>query len=173
MSKVVQSVLIILTLTVYSFGQTGQLINMETQKDLIEFRVSSLTKHTTGFINGLLNKNDDFILVLEQVDNAAEKIEMIIGKSEAAELGVAIEEHKSARPLPSEVLKTIITEFGFNLSKVIIDDLKDGIFYSKMILTRDNESKAIDCRPADSITQAFKFGCKVYVSRTVIEKNKH
>jgi bifunctional DNase/RNase len=104
------------------------------------------------------------------VDNPAKKIEMIVGKSEAAELGIAIEEIKSIRPLPSEILATVITEFGFSLSKVIIDDVRDGVFYSKMILTKNNESKTIDCRPADSITQVFRFGCKLYVSKTVVEK---
>jgi bifunctional DNase/RNase len=152
--------------------QTETAAGMDALVDQIEFRVTSLTKHKTGLIKRILNKDNDFILVLEQVDNPAEQIKMIINKSGAAELAIAIEEVKSERPLISEILNTVIIEVGFSVSKVIIDDLQDGVFYSKMILTKDNESKRIDCRPVDSITQAFRFGCKLYVNRMVIEKNK-
>lgn len=145
---------------------------MEEQLELVEYRVISLTVYYTSLINRLLKRNKKFLLVLEQDDNPTEKIKMTIGESEATELAIAIEEVKSIRPLSSELLMNVINELGFTLSKVIINNLKDTIFYSNMILTKENESKSIDCRPADSITQAIRFNCNIYVNKTVIEKNK-
>jgi bifunctional DNase/RNase len=172
MNKVIHTAFLIFSLTKFSHGQDRKPLNMETKEDLVEFRIASLTKHDTSFAKRLLNKDHDFLLVLEQVDNPSERIEMIIGQSEAAELGVAIEELKTQRPLPSEVLKAVIKELGFNLVKVVIDELKDGIFYSKMILTKGNQSVIIDSRPVDSITQAIRFNCKLFIARAVIEKNR-
>lgn len=161
-----------LFIAVTSRGQNETLIDMDNQSDLVEFEVASLTHHKKGFFKKLFKKSDEFLLVLEQKDNSSEKIEMIIGRNEAAELAVAIEEVKSARPFSSEVLKTVITELGFNLSKVIIDDLKETFFYSKMILTRGQEIKSIDARPVDAITQSIRFNCGIFISKNVIAKNK-
>ncbi len=161
-----------LFIAVTSHGQNGKLNYMDNQSDLIEFRVASLTKHKNGFFKELFKKNDDFLLVLEQRDNSSEKKEMIIGRNEAAELAFAIEEEKTTRPLPSEILKTVITELGFNLSKIVMDDLIKTIFYSKMILAKGMETKMIDARPVDSITQSIRSNCGIFITKNVIAKKQ-
>lgn len=145
---------------------------MEVPTDVIEFTIESLTEYKRGFWKDLFAKNHEFLLTLNQKGSTSEKLEMLINQNEASELALAIEELKTNRPLPSELLKSVIVELGYNLSKVIIDDLKEGIFYSKMILTNGELTKIIDARPVESITQSVRFNCGIYISQKVIEANK-
>ena len=172
MRVVVFIIVLIHLFKVNLYAQHEKLNLMDKQSDLVEYKVFSLTHYKKGVLKELFNKSNDYLLVLEQKDNSSEKINMIIGANEASELAVAIEELKTARPLPSELLKSVINELGYNLSKVIIDDLKEEIFFSKLILTKDQETKIIDSRPADAITQSIRFNCGIYITKSVIEKNK-
>jgi bifunctional DNase/RNase len=69
------------------------------------------------------------------------------------------------------LLKSVIDNLGAKLDRIIIDNLKDGTFYAKLIIkTADGKEKTVDARPSDSIALAVRAGSAIFVEDEVISK---
>jgi bifunctional DNase/RNase len=139
--------------------------------ELKQLTIISLTGHEKKkFLQFGKQKPENFLLKLELVEEPYSTIDMIVGRQEASELAIAIEGIDPGRPMPSQLLKSAIELFGYSLSKVVIEKLEKGIFYSTLYLIKDSEIKTLDSRPADAIAQAVRFDCPLYCTNQVLEK---
>jgi uncharacterized protein len=55
------------------------------------------------------------------------------------------------------------------LHEIIISDLQEGIFYSKLVCSSDNDTIEIDSRTSDALALAVRFGCPVYTYEHILE----
>jgi len=51
---------------------------------------------------------------------------------------------------------------------VIIYNLQEGIFFSKLVCERDGELSDIDARTSDAIALAVRFECPIYTFETIL-----
>lgn len=65
-------------------------------------------------------------------------------------IAVALENMPPARPLTHDLFKTVMETFHIVLSEIVITNLMDGVFYSKLICIQNGEEYEIDCQ---------NFGC--------------
>ena len=56
------------------------------------------------------------------------------------------------------------------MAHVIVTDLLEGIFYAKIVITKDGETLEIDSRPSDALALALRAGVPIYVDESVLEK---
>src|SRR5215212_2696823 len=82
------------------------------------------------------------------------RLPIIIGGFEAQAIAVELENMTPSRPLTHDLFKNFAVEFNVSINEVIIYNLKEGIFYSKLICTDGNEIKEIDARTSDAIAMA-------------------
>jgi hypothetical protein len=66
-------------------------------------------------------------------------------------------------------MKNFMTAFNIELHEIIISDLQEGIFYSKLICSSDHDTIEIDSRTSDALALAVRFGCPVYTYEHILE----
>jgi len=76
------------------------------------------------------------------------------------------------RPLTHDLMGLILAAVGAKVERVIINDLKSGTYFGRLILTAENELQQrkiieLDARPSDCIALAAQQKAPVYVSREV------
>ena len=78
------------------------------------------------------------------------------------------------RPLTHDLMGLILNALDAKLERMVINELRDGTFFARIILKVENEIHhkvvEIDARPSDSIALAMQSGAPMYVSREVWEQ---
>lgn len=59
--------------------------------------------------------------------------------------------------------------FAIDLHEINICDLQEGIFYSKLVCSTENDTVEIDSRTSDAIALAVRFGCPIYTYENILE----
>ena len=98
------------------------------------------------------------------------RLPIIIGEAEAQSIAIAIEGHETRRPLTHDLFKTFATSFDINITEVLINRFKDGVFYSELHCVKDGEESIIDARTSDAVAIALRFNAPIYANSQVIEE---
>ena len=53
--------------------------------------------------------------------------------------------------------------------EIIICDLQEGIFYSRLVCSTENDTVEIDSRTSDALALAVRFGCPIYTYENILE----
>jgi hypothetical protein len=92
-----------------------------------------------------------------------------IGPYEADAINIQLQEVEVARPLTHDLLKTIITEMGGEIKRIVVSDLRHDTFYATIFVERDGRRIEIDSRPSDAIALAVRVDVPIYVEDSVME----
>lgn len=76
------------------------------------------------------------------------------------------------RPLTHDLMALLLAAVGAKVERVIINDLKSGTYYGRLIITAENELQQrkiieLDARPSDCIAMATQQKAPIYVSSEV------
>ncbi|HEX8371681.1 MAG TPA: bifunctional nuclease family protein [Chthoniobacterales bacterium] len=76
------------------------------------------------------------------------------------------------RPLTHDLMAHILTALGAKVERVIINDLQEGTYFARLILSAENELHErkiveIDARPSDCIALAVQQNAPIYVVEDV------
>ena len=96
------------------------------------------------------------------------RLPIIIGGFEAQAIAVELENMTPSRPLTHDLFKNFAIEFGLTVTEIVIYNLKEGIFYSKLTCTNGSEIKEIDARTSDAIAMAVRFNCPIYTYEFIL-----
>lgn len=109
-----------------------------------------------------------YALILGE-DDGKRRLPIIIGGFEAQAIAVELENMQPSRPLTHDLFRNFAVEYSINIDEVIIYNLKEGIFYSKLICSNSNgEVKEIDARTSDAIAMAVRFNCPIYTYEFIL-----
>jgi bifunctional DNase/RNase len=86
-----------------------------------------------------------------------------IGAVEASAIAFAQEGMKTPRPMTHELIIDLAATVHFQIARVEITNLLDGVFYSDLVLTTPNGEAVVSARPSDSITLAIRSKAPIYV----------
>ncbi|HQG38524.1 MAG TPA: bifunctional nuclease family protein [Chitinophagales bacterium] len=101
--------------------------------------------------------------------NGKRRLPIVIGATEAQAIVVAIENMPPARPLTHDLMKNIMDTFNVFLSEIVITNLLDGIFYSKLVCIFNGEEHEIDSRTSDALALAARYSCPIYIYGNIFE----
>ena len=93
----------------------------------------------------------------------------MIGGFEAQAIAVALERMQPSRPLTHDLMKNFMMAFNVELHEIIISDLQEGIFYSKLLCSSEHDTVEIDSRTSDALALAVRFGCPIYTYEHILE----
>lgn len=108
-----------------------------------------------------------YALVLSEVDGNR-RLPIIIGGFEAQAIAIELEKMVPTRPLTHDLFKNFATTFSIEVKEVIIYNLVEGIFYSKLICELNDEITEIDARTSDAIAIGVRFKCPVYTYESIL-----
>lgn len=115
-----------------------------------------------------ITQTHSYAVVLGEVAGLR-RLPIVIGGFEAQAIAVALEKMQPSRPLTHDLMKNFMTAFNIELHEIIISDLQEGIFYSKLVCSSDNDTIEIDSRTSDALALAVRFGCPVYTYEHILE----
>ncbi|MEO8885381.1 MAG: bifunctional nuclease family protein [Mucilaginibacter sp.] len=108
-----------------------------------------------------------YALVLGEV-NGRRRLPIIIGSFEAQAIAIEIEKMTPSRPLTHDLFKSFAQAYHINIQEIIIYNLIDGIFYSKLICSDGKKTIEIDARTSDAIAVAVRFDCPIYTYEFIL-----
>jgi len=115
-----------------------------------------------------ITQTHSYAVVLGEV-NGLRRLPIVIGGFEAQAIAVALEKMQPSRPLTHDLMKNFMTAFSIELHEIIICDLQEGIFYSKLVCSSDNDTVEIDSRTSDALALAVRFGCPIYTYENILD----
>ncbi len=115
-----------------------------------------------------ITQTHSYAVVLGEV-NGLRRLPIVIGGFEAQAIAVALEKMQPSRPLSHDLMKNFMNAFAIDLHEIIICDLQEGIFYSKLVCSSDNDTVEIDSRTSDALALAVRFGCPIYTYENILE----
>lgn len=115
------------------------------------------------------NNSDYYTLVLLSLSDHRIQLSIKIAPLEAQSITLAIEKITPNRPLTHDLFKSLIEQTNINVEEVIICNLIDGIYYSKILCKKDQQSFELDARTSDAIGIALRVKCPIYVYAHILE----
>jgi uncharacterized protein len=103
-----------------------------------------------------------------QLDDRASHrtLQIVIGDEEARAIMLQLSGLKSPRPLPSELLSSVIALTGNAVDHVEVTKVRDEIYYAQIVLDRGRVM--IDSRPSDAIALAMRTRTPIYVAGNLL-----
>lgn len=93
-----------------------------------------------------------------------------IGPFEADAITIALQSSDVARPLTHDLMRNIISETGASASHILVSELRDDVFYARIVLDVNGRHVEVDSRPSDAIALAVRLKCPIYVADMVMDK---
>ncbi|HLP37790.1 bifunctional nuclease family protein [Lacibacter sp.] len=115
-----------------------------------------------------ITQTHSYAVVLGEV-NGMRRLPIVIGGFEAQAIAVALERMQPSRPLTHDLMKNFMMAFNVELHEIVINDLQEGIFYSKLLCSTDHDTVEIDSRTSDALALAVRFGCPIYTYENILE----
>lgn len=113
------------------------------------------------------SQTGSFALILgEQYGNR--RLPIIIGMFEAQAIAIEMEHISPNRPMTHDLFKSFARAFDYTVEEIIISDLREGIFYAKILCTDGIRQKSVDARPSDAVAIGLRFGVPIYTTETIL-----
>lgn len=109
------------------------------------------------------------LLILRQ-KGTDRRLTLGIGLAEANAIRVAMEGVHMPRPLTHDLLLSTLTTLGASVSYIVINDLREGTFYAKIVLSEGGRQIEMDSRPSDAVALALRAGVPVYTEQAVLDQ---
>src|ERR1700747_2383479 len=127
-------------------------------KPVVEVQVRAVIPTSGGCAVFIGNEQKIFVIYVDQSVGAA--ITMFMRGTQ------------KERPLTHDLLVNILRALGAKIERVIVNDLKRGTYFARLVLSSENESQQkkiieIDARPSDCIAMATQQPAPIYVSLDV------
>lgn len=108
-----------------------------------------------------------YALVLAEA-GGKRQLPIIIGGFEAQAIAIELEKMTPTRPLTHDLFKNFAQAFSIVVKEVVIYNLIEGIFYSKLICEREGLITEIDARTSDAIAIGVRFNCPIFTFENIL-----
>src|SRR3984893_14070898 len=127
-------------------------------KPVVEVKVRAVAATSGGWAVFLGNEDKVFVMFVDQSVGAA--------------ITMFMQDTQKERPLTHDLVANILRALGAKIERAIVNDLKLGTYYARLVISVENELKQkkiieIDARPSDCIAMAIAQGAPIYVSLEV------
>ena len=116
-----------------------------------------------------ITQTQSYAVVLGEI-NGLRRLPIVIGGFEAQAIAVALERMSPSRPLTHDLMKNFMTAFNVDMHEIVINDLQEGVFYSKLVCSSENDTVEIDSRTSDALALAVRFGCPIYTYDNILDQ---
>ncbi len=127
-------------------------------KRVVEVKVRAVAATSGGWAVFLGNEDKVFVMFVDQSVGTA--------------ITMFMQDTQKERPLTHDLVANILRALGAKIERAIVNDLKLGTYYARLVISVENESQQkkiieIDARPSDCIAMATAEHAPIYVSLDV------
>lgn len=113
------------------------------------------------------SQSGSFALVLGETEGSR-RLPIIIGMFEAQAIAIEIEKIIPNRPMTHDLFKSFAHSFNYKVKEIIISDLKEGVFFAKIVCDNGQDVVEIDARPSDAIAIGLRFESPIYTYESIL-----
>ena len=127
-------------------------------KDVVQVQIKALIPTNAGVAVFIGNAEKIFVIYVDPSVGSA--INMFVNGA------------SKERPLTHDLMALILAAVGAKVDRVIVNDLKSGTYFGRLIITAENELQQrkiieLDSRPSDCLAMATQQKAPIFVSREV------
>jgi uncharacterized protein len=93
-----------------------------------------------------------------------------VGIFEANAIALQLENVTTPRPMTHDLLKNMIGELNAQVTRIVINDLRDSTFFAQILLAIGGKTLELDARPSDAIALALRVEAPIFVAQTVLDQ---
>lgn len=93
-----------------------------------------------------------------------------VGIFEANAIALQLENVTTPRPMTHDLLKNMIAELNAQVTRIVINDLRDSTFFARILLAIGEKTLELDARPSDAIALALRVEAPIFVAQTVLDQ---
>lgn len=110
-----------------------------------------------------------FALILGE-KKGKRKLPIIIGMFEAQAIAIEMEKISPNRPMTHDLFKSFSHHFNFKVKEIMISNLKEGVFFAKIVCEHNGKVVEIDSRSSDAIAIGIRFGANIFTKETILKE---
>jgi uncharacterized protein len=118
-------------------------------------------------VNIFIDQNSGSPVVLLQDSSGGDVLPILIAPLEASLIAIELEGKKPVRPLSHDLIASILNSTGWKVDSIVIEDIRNNIFYARINLLSGDTRLEIDSRPSDAIALALRTKSPIYVKKKV------
>jgi uncharacterized protein len=127
-------------------------------KPVVEVQIRAVAAMSGGCAVFLGNEDKVFVMFIDQTVGAA--------------ITMFMQGTQKERPLTHDLLANVLRALGAKINRVVVNDLKDGTYFARLVLSAEDELKQkkiieIDARPSDCVAMAIQQSAPIFVSLDV------
>ncbi len=116
-----------------------------------------------------INSMGQRVMILKQKSGSL-FLAIWIAAAEADAIAIRMQKVDVPRPLTHDLFCNAVKKMGGEIKKIIIDNLDNGTFYAKIIISINSKDFELDARPSDAMVIALKLGIPILCIKKVIEE---
>jgi bifunctional DNase/RNase len=120
-------------------------------------------------IYSLATTVNECIIFLEELEGSR-LLPIWIGIAEGQAIAIRFSGIVLPRPLTHDLLLSAVKQLGWEVSKVVVSDIKENTFYARVAVTDGKKTELLDSRPSDAIAIAVRAGCPIFVDESVFDR---
>jgi uncharacterized protein len=93
-----------------------------------------------------------------------------IGHFEAEAIAMELQGVEATRPLPYDIMKTMIGDLGGRVRRILVTGLRDDVFYATIVIEAAGRQVEVDSRPSDAIALAVRTKVPIFVDESVMDR---
>jgi bifunctional DNase/RNase len=110
------------------------------------------------------------IVLLKEVEGTR-YLPIWIGAAEATAIAFALEGVEPQRPLTHDLLKLSLEALDARVQRVVVTEMRDGIYFADLVLSRDGAEITVSSRPSDAIALAARTAAPIFVAPAVLDES--
>ncbi len=93
-----------------------------------------------------------------------------IGAYEAEAIAMELQGVTASRPLPYDLIRTIINDLGSEVQRIVIAAVIDDVFHARIDVLHDGKTIEIDSRSSDAIALAVRVKAPILVADEIMDQ---
>jgi bifunctional DNase/RNase len=114
--------------------------------------------------------NNAYIVILRD-ENDSDMLPIWVGTPEAGAISFALDGALTPRPMTHDLAKNMLDAINAKIISVVITDLKDNTYHSKLHIFYGDSEHTIDSRPSDAIALALRTETPIFATEDVLKKH--
>lgn len=109
------------------------------------------------------------IVILKDIDSDR-FLPIWIGPYEAEAITVSLQQMEVSRPLTHDLLRNVLNTLGAEILRINITELKDDVFFARIVMRVNDQELEIDSRPSDALALSVRAHVPVFVAEEVMQE---
>lgn len=109
------------------------------------------------------------IVILKEMDSER-FLPIWIGPFEADAITLSLQELEVARPMTHDLLRNLLQVLGAQVLQVKITELREDVFYARIVINVNGREMEIDSRPSDALALAVRVHVPIFVAEVVMDE---